>query len=204
MSMSPKVLVFFFVFCCYCLSGHATESEFYGKPFTPENVREVVSAKGADAVYKYVGNSPVLQARIQREITSGDKNWLDIFLLLRQHPESEWGGQLDLFLAYAVTNNAEYSLNIIKQYQITYQDYFRDNFLPAYAILICGNVYEDWILGSGAVNEDDLATSAHEALCEREAALNMIEDVRLSETRDACRESVVRKRSFWAKYCKKK
>ena len=202
--MSPKAFIFFSICFCYCLSGYATESDFYGKAFTPENIREIVSEKGVDAVYKYVGNSPVLQARIQREITSGDKDWLDIFLLLRQHPESKWGGELDLFLAYAVTSNTEYSLNIIKQYQITYQDYFRDNFLPAYAILICGNVYEDWILGSGVISEDDLASSAYEALCEREAALNMIEDVNLLETRDACSKSVVRKRNFWSKYCKKK
>ena len=110
---------------------------------------------------------------------------------------------MDLFLAYAVTSNTEYSLNVIKQYQITYQDYFRDNFLPAYAVLICGNVYEDWILGSGAVNEGDMASSAHEALCEREMALNVIEDTSLLETRDACKKSVARKKNFWSKYCKR-
>ena len=204
MFMNQKYLfVTFFVFLLTGTSSFADDQSFFGKKFSPQNIASAISEKGLNEVYMFISSSTELQSQLRKRLASGDPEWLDLFIPLRQDPESEWGGQLDLYLAYTIENNPESALRIMQKYQKKYQDYFTVNMLPSYASLICGNVNEDWALGCvGYKTEGRLPDKAHETLNQRSMALSKLNNPDLSDIKQACMQRIIEAKNFWEKFCK--
>jgi len=196
-----------FILLSLCLLNsqlaHARDLMFYGKSFSPENISFEIKNKGVFLVNNTIQQSPILQAELNNAIRAGESRWLDLFIILRQHPEAEWGGLLDWSLAYAIEKNPNNTLTVIKNYHEKYNNYFVENLLPPYAELICGNVDEDWALGCSLDGEVlVIGEQSHNTLEKRKKALESIDDPGLLYVKDVCVKKVNQTIGFWRRFIK--
>lgn len=201
--MNTKILIILILLIINSAPCYSQESEFFNLEFSPGNIIAKSNELGIDFILNHISSSKRLYTTLQNKIKAGEQKWLDIFISLRQHPESNLGGHFDLFLAYALEHNPDGALLVIRKYQTENQDYFLENNLPSYPSLICGNVNEDLMLGcSETGSENGIAESAYRTLEKRLKSLEKNQNDNMAKEKADCIERILKAKTFWGRYCK--
>ena len=189
-------VLFIFAGFLYTPWQTAPASPVEQKRLQASEIQRSIEERGASATLNRLALDSNLFDQLERHLRNGEPRWLGLFVSLRGQPKNDWGGQLDLFLAYALAHNTSGTLRTIQAYQNRYGEFLQREGFPSYAELVCGNVDQDWILGTDA-GTPDMARRAVATLQRRTAALDKMKVDELKTVHRQCRRRIRTAVDFW-------